>query len=132
MAKRNNKKINILLVEDEGITLEYLEDAVLELGHSIAGKAYTGKQAIDIVEQKKVDLLIMDIRLKGKLNGIQTTKKIQEKYFIPVIYITAYEDNQTLHEAKQTYTYGYLVKPFKRRELQIVIDITLLKGMKKK
>lgn len=121
------KKNKILIVEDESIVSMGLKQDLKKIGINVSGIASTGKQAIKQAEKTNPDLILMDIKLKGKMDGIQAAEKIVEKYDIPIIYLTAYGDNKTLQRAKITEPYGYIIKPYKERDLKVSIEMALYK-----
>lgn len=120
-------EIKILVVEDELIAAESLALDLQRQGYQVVGIADSGIKAINTIPQTKPDLIIMDILLKGDLDGISTTEQIRNSYPIPVVYLTAYADQNTLDRAKQTSPYGYLVKPYKPQDLSTTIEIALTK-----
>ena len=89
-------KIKILVVEDTYIVAKDLQDSLHELGYSVEEVADSGKDAIQLAERNKPDLILMDIRLKGKLDGIEAATIIKDQFDIPIIYLTAYADEHTL------------------------------------
>jgi len=117
----------ILVVEDEGIEALDIQQRLIGLGYDVPELALTGEEAVQAARIVKPDLVIMDIMLNGDLDGIAAAQKIRADMDIPVIYLTAYADEDTLQRAKITEPYGYLVKPFKQRELHITIDMALHK-----
>lgn len=120
-------KNNILVVEDESIVSKDIQQSLKKLGYNIVGAASTGEKAIEIANETKPDLLLMDIMLKGEMSGIETAEKIKETLSIPVIYLTAYADENTLAKAKVTEPYGYIIKPFKEIDLHTSIEMALYK-----
>ena len=123
-------KANILVVEDESIVSKDIQLSLKKLGYNVIGSATTGEKAIDLALSLQPDLILMDIMLKGDINGIRATKRIQTKANIPVIYLTAYADENTLERAKVTQPYGYIIKPFKEIDLQTSIEMALYKFKK--
>ncbi len=117
----------ILVVEDEGIVSLEIQALLKNFGYTVAGAAASGEAAIELAAQTRPDLILMDIRLKGKLNGIMAADHIQSNFDIPVIYLTAYADEDTLKQAKITGPFGYLLKPFEERELYGAIEMALYK-----
>jgi PAS domain S-box-containing protein len=115
--------INILIVEDELIVAEDLKYLLEDFGYNVVGIADSGEEAILKVAESKPCLVLMDVRLNGSLDGIQTAEKIWSKYEIPIIYLTANSDLSTLQRAKATKPFGYIAKPFKEQELLTAIDI---------
>ena len=119
------KTQNILIVEDERIVAEDLQDTLMAMGYSVCGIAATSVKAIQLAEQHRPDLVLMDIHLKGEPDGIYTAGEIYRLYGFPVIFMTAYADEKTLQRAKKTVPYGYIIKTFKEREMRSVIEMTL-------
>ncbi|MFN4151858.1 MAG: response regulator [Candidatus Sericytochromatia bacterium] len=106
----NNKKI--LIVEDERIVAIDIKSTLEAEGFEIVDIVISGEAAIEKAIELKPDLILMDIFLRGSLNGIEASKKIKENMDIPIIYLTAYEDKATIDKAKETNPVEYLVKPF--------------------
>jgi PAS domain S-box-containing protein len=121
------KKINILIVEDDNIIAMELQSRLEEHGYGICGPYAYGEQVIEEFSELKVDLILMDINLKGSIDGIQTASIIKEKYRKPIIYLTAFSDKKTLDRAKITEPFGYIIKPFEERELFTNIEMALYK-----
>ncbi len=117
--------IKIVIVEDESIVALDLKQRLELLKYEIVGIAATGADAIELVKTNEVDLILMDIILKGKLNGIETAILIKEEFNIPIIYNSANSDFKTLKEIKKTEPYGYLVKPFDDNKLEQAIKSIL-------
>jgi len=117
----------ILVVEDEGIEALSLQQKLKARGYDVPEIVYTGEDAVKKAAQISPDLVIMDIMLHGEMDGITAVEKIHAHFDIPIIYITAYADDDTLKRAKITEPYGYIVKPFKERELIISIEMALYK-----
>ncbi len=118
---------SVLIVEDENIVALDLKTRLQTLGYEIAGVVPSGEEAVRIAEHQRPDILLMDIRLKGRLDGIETAERITRELDIPVVYLTAYADEQTLERAKLTEPYGYILKPFDERELQTTLSMALYK-----
>jgi signal transduction histidine kinase len=115
----------ILVVEDERIVARDLAGALLELGYAVPGTVATGEEAIERARDLRPDVVLMDIRLPGAIDGIQAAASIREQCHIPVIYLTAHSDDETLRRAMQTEPLGYLVKPFSPPQLRCAIEIAL-------
>ena len=115
----------ILIVEDRADTLELLDRMLQSLDYAIAGKARSGEEALEVLEQTEPDLILMDITLQGQQDGIETADQIRESRKIPVIYLTGALDNSTIQRAKDTDPYGYLVKPISIHQLGITIQMAL-------
>ena len=117
----------ILVVEDESIVAKDIQNTLTNLGYSVPAIASSGKEAIQKVGKFQPDLVLMDIVLKGSMDGVETADEIRTKFDIPVVYLTAYADDATLQRAKITEPYGYLIKPFQERELHSTIEMALYK-----
>ena len=121
------KDIKILIVEDELLIAENLAMKLENLNYNVVGIVSSGKAAIKKVNTLNPDLILMDIAIKGNMDGIQTTEAIRANHDIPVIYLTAYADDATLERASKTGCYGYIIKPFKDRELHAKVKMALSK-----
>jgi response regulator RpfG family c-di-GMP phosphodiesterase len=117
----------IMVVEDEWIVADQLCNNLKELGYMVCATASTGEEAIRNVEEDRPDLVLMDIVLKSKMDGIEAAERITSQFDIPVIYLTAYTNQEYIERAKQTKPFGYLVKPFKQKELYANIEMALHK-----
>lgn len=117
----------ILIVDDEEIVSQSLQAILEAMGYFVMGVLTTGEAAIERLNAVLPDLILMDINLAGKLDGIATAAKIREHHDIPLIYITGLADTATVERAKVTAPVGFLVKPFERQELQRTIDLALYK-----
>jgi len=122
-----NAAKKILIVEDEIIIAEDLQRKLKSMEYDIIGIASSGEEAIKKIKENNPDLILMDIVIHGMMDGIETAAQIHSLFDIPVVYLTAYADEKTLQRAKITEPFGYLIKPFKERELQITIEISLYK-----
>lgn len=120
-------KINILIVEDELIIAKNTANKLTNLGYNVTKIVSSGKAALDEITHQQPDLILMDIAIKGDLDGIETAAQIKSITDIPVIFLTAYANDQTLDRASQTGCYGYLIKPFREKELQATIKMSLSK-----
>ncbi|MGB8952167.1 MAG: HD domain-containing phosphohydrolase [Candidatus Aminicenantales bacterium] len=126
-------KIKILVVEDESLVAKDIQNMLRVLDYEVLDVVSTGEQAIELAGKELPDLVLMDIVLKGEVDGIVAAEKIWENYGIPVVYLTAYTDETTLQRAKVTEPFGYILKPFDERELQTTIEMAFYKsGMDKK
>ncbi|TAJ44128.1 response regulator [Methanofollis fontis] len=121
------KGSKILVVEDEAIVAMALEDTLISLGYTVAGSVRTGHDAIQKAGETRPDLILMDIRLDGDMDGVEAAGRIYARFCIPVIYLTAHSDEKTLERAMQTQPYGYLIKPFRQRELYAAIEMAIHK-----
>ncbi len=117
----------VLIVEDERIVAEDLHDMLQRLNYQVVGIASSGEEAIRKAEETHPAIVLMDIRLNGELDGIQAAEMIWTRLGIPVTYLTAYADENTLERAKATLPFGYILKPFEERDLRTTIEIALYK-----
>lgn len=115
-------KTRILMVEDESIVAMDIKDHLIKLGYDVTSIAKSGIDALLKAELEKPDLILMDIRLKGELTGIDVGKIIKQKLDIPIIYLTALNDEQTFQSAQAIHPSGFIVKPFVDEELQHTIE----------
>ncbi|MBN2415306.1 PAS domain S-box protein [bacterium] len=123
---------HILVVEDERITAEDVKYRLTALGYTVTETVVSGEDALKTLEHTLPDLILMDIELKGSLNGVATAEIILRDYSVPVVFLTAYADKTTIEKAKKTEPYGFILKPFEDSELQGVIETALYKhGMEK-
>jgi PAS domain S-box-containing protein len=119
--------IRILVVEDENIVAKDIENRLVNLGYQVTGVAATGQGAIDQAATAAPDLILMDIKLRGPLDGVETADRLRRQHQVPIVYLTAYADQTTLERAKITEPFGYILKPFEERDLQITIEMALYK-----
>ena len=119
------KSINILIVEDEQVAAETLALNLKRYDYKVLGIVNSGIQAIEKVAETQPDLILMDIVLKGTMDGIVTSKKIQTTYNIPIIYLSSCSERDTLKRARETKPKGYLVKPYKAEDLKATIEAAL-------
>src|SRR6185295_4388763 len=117
----------IMIVEDERITAEDIHDILAHLGYAVTAVVSSGEDAIREAGRTKPDLVMMDIRIQGEMDGIETARQIREQFDIPVIYLTAHADRETLDRAKLAEPLGYLIKPFQEPELLASIEMALHK-----
>lgn len=120
-------KRRILIVEDEAITAFDLQLLLEGLNYEVCGKADSGKSAIDEVEKESPDLVMMDIVLRGNMNGIETAKKIWHDYKIPIVFLTAYSDEATVVNAESADPFGYILKPIDRNEIRASLKLAFYK-----
>lgn len=125
-------KTNVLVVEDESIVSKDIQHSLKKLGYNVVGAASTGEKAFELAASERPDIILMDIMLKGNINGIETAEKVKKELNIPVIYLTAYADEATLSKAKVTEPYGYIIKPFKEVDLHTSIEMALYKYSKER
>ncbi len=118
---------SILIVEDEAVVAMDIKKTLKSLGYHVPCIAFSGEQAVEMARREKPGLVLMDILLRGKMDGIQAAEEIRKDLSIPVIYLTAYADKEKLQRAKATQPFGYILKPFESRELHAAIEIALCK-----
>ncbi len=121
------EKARILIVEDEALIAQDIELIVRNAGYEVCGLASTGEESLLLAEKMQPDLILMDIVLRGEMDGVEAAEKIRERSDIPVIYLTAHADENTLRRAKFTQPLGYTLKPVDQKELITVIEMALYK-----
>jgi PAS domain S-box-containing protein/putative nucleotidyltransferase with HDIG domain len=121
-------KPKILVVEDEGLVAKSIQSMLNNMGYEAPDAALSGEKAIKKADEIRPDLILMDIKLKGEMDGIEAAEIINERFGIPVVYLTAYADEDTLQRAKITEPFGYLLKPFEEQDLQSTIEMALYKS----
>lgn len=121
-------KARIMIVEDEAMTADNIRDCLEEMGYFVTSVLAYGEDAVERVGQDQPDLILMDIVLQGRMCGIEATYRIHSLWNIPVIFLTAYSDDEFFEKAKITEPFGYLVKPIDNRELAINIEMALYKA----
>jgi PAS domain S-box-containing protein len=117
--------IRIAIVEDEGVVALDIKRHLENFGYEVVGIHSTGEEALEKLVEEDPTLILMDIRLQGELDGLETAELIKERYGIPVILLTAYADERTLERAKNIEPFGYIIKPFKERELRTTVEMAL-------
>ncbi len=115
----------ILIVEDEAVVSLDIARRLEKMAYEVVARVASSEEAIAAIEANAPDLILMDINLQGSTDGIETAEQIDRDYRIPVIYLTAYAGDSTIERAKQTNPYGYILKPFKERELRAAIEVAL-------
>ncbi|MBD2482551.1 response regulator [Planktothrix sp. FACHB-1365] len=115
----------ILIVEDELIAAESIARSLRKQGYTVIARINSGEKALEQVSKNCPDLILMDIHLRGELDGVETAKRIREQHQIPIVYITAYSDNSTIERTKETNPSGYLIKPFKPQDVINVVEQVL-------
>ncbi|MHC4464213.1 MAG: response regulator, partial [Planctomycetota bacterium] len=123
MTETANHKI--LIVEDEGVVALDIEARLKRLGYNAVDTACFGDEVIEKAGQLAPDLVLMDIKLRGDMDGTEAARQIRDRFNIPVVYLTAYSDETTLKSAKAGEPYGYIVKPFGSRELRATVEMAL-------
>lgn len=118
-------KGKILIVEDEAIVALDLRQMLEEFGLEVVGLAGSADEALAIVEDTQPDLTLMDIHIQGTIDGIQTARILHDSFGVPAVFLTSYSDDETMEKATRESPYGYLLKPFNRRELKATLQIAL-------
>lgn len=119
----NAPAARVLVVEDESVVGLDIRHRLIAMGYQVAGLALTGAEAIALASETRPDVILMDIRLRGPLSGIEAAERLRKDLDIPVVYLTAYADQTTIEQARISQPFGYVVKPFEDRELSITIEI---------
>ncbi len=117
----------ILVVEDENIVARDIQTRLKRMGHDVPAVVSSGEEALKKVAEIHPDLVLMDIMLKGEMDGTEAARQIRDRFDLPVIYLTAYADDHTLQRAKVAEPFGYILKPFEERELYTTIEMALYK-----
>ena len=116
---------SVLIVEDEVIIAKDLSLTLTKLGYTVAGLCISGEEAVLLAEEKNPDIIVMDIMLKGEMTGIDAAREINKKRDVPVVFLTAYSDEDTIRKTNASSAFGYLVKPFKANDLRATIETAL-------
>ncbi|MBT3225640.1 MAG: response regulator [Deltaproteobacteria bacterium] len=113
---------SILIVEDEAITAMEIESCLKDLGCEVSGIVNSGEKALKRISKNGINLILMDIQLKGELNGIEAAEIIHSKYNVPVIFLTAFAEKEKAIRSRFSFPFGFLTKPFNEYELRSAID----------
>lgn len=125
-------RARILIVEDNAVVAEDIQNSLEKFGFDVCATVPSGEKAIQKANEDAPDLVLMDILLKGEMNGTEAAEQIHSQFDIPVIYLTALGDEEVLEKAKRTEPFGYIIKPFEDRELNTAIEIALYKHKKER
>jgi serine phosphatase RsbU (regulator of sigma subunit)/CheY-like chemotaxis protein len=125
-------KPQIMVVEDEGLVALEIKEGLENMGYEVPYVLSSGKEAIERVMIDRPDLVLMDIRLEGGVDGIEAAEQIRKIFNVPVVFLTAHSDEKTLQRAKLTESYGYILKPFEERALRATIEVALYKAKEEK
>ncbi len=117
----------ILIVDDEVVVAEDIRRQLRSLGYVVVGVVASGSEAVQLAGEHRPDLILMDIKLKGPMDGIEAARTIQSQYRIPVMYLTAFSDEETLDRARQTLPLAYLIKPFVSSDLRAALELALFR-----
>jgi len=115
----------ILVVEDEAIVAVDIQDTLKRLGYEVPAIAFSGEEAVKKAEELHPDLVVMNIAIRGTMDGIAAAQKIRDQFNIPVVYLTGYMDGERLKRAQATAPFSYVIKPFEERELHSTIERAL-------
>ena len=120
-------KANIMVVEDEGVVSIDIRNMLQKAGYSIAAVAFQGEEAVKKAAMSGPDLVLMDIGLKGEIDGIEAARRIRERFQIPVVFLTGFADDVTVAKAKEVNPSGFIIKPINEEELKKTLE-EILKG----
>lgn len=118
----------VLIVEDERLIADDLRSRLTRLGYAVSALAASGEEALQQVAAKRPDLVLMDISLSGRMDGIQTASQLRAQFHIPVVYLTAHANDETVSRAKQTEPLGYILKPYEEQALHRTLQFALYKA----
>lgn len=127
-AEVPSKPVRVLLVEDELIVAEDLRRRLIAMGYEVTGCVATGEESVRRSESDKPDVVLMDISLRGDMDGVDAGKKIYELTHIPIVYVTGHGDPDTLLRAKSTPNFSFVLKPIEDRELHYILEMALYRG----
>lgn len=117
----------VLIVEDESIVAKDIQNKLEDLDHDVVGIVSAGEKVVNAVRDLNPDLVLMDIRLEGEMDGIQASEELKQFFDLPVVFLSSYSNVNTLKRAKIAEPYGYLLKPYEDRELSVAIDLAIYK-----
>ncbi len=118
-------KGTILLVEDDDIIARVIDWRLKNLGYDVCGRASSSQETMDLIMKIVPDLVLMDINIKGDIDGIETARMIKKRISIPIVYLTSYSDEATLERVNETRPDGFIIKPFEDNQLRVAIDLAL-------
>ena len=113
------------VVEDERIVAKSLEERLSKLGYQVCAAVDSGEEAVELAGRLQPDLVLMDIYLRGAMTGIEAARQIWDRFQVPIVYVTAYADLDTLKNVKTTENYGYVVKPFESPAVRAAVELAL-------
>jgi len=119
--------VDLMVVEDESIVAKDIQSSLESMGYSASCVASTGEEAVRLAARHRPDLVLMDIRLPGPMDGIEAAQEISSRYEVPVIFLTAFADEDLIRRACEVGGYGYLMKPFQEREVYASIEMAIAK-----
>ncbi|HYE51180.1 MAG TPA: response regulator [Azospirillaceae bacterium] len=118
-------RVRILIVEDDALVALGIRLTLQELGYSVCGIAASEPEAVKLAGETRPDLALMDIRLKGPVDGIDTARRLRSEFNIRSVYLSAYTDEQTMSRVSQTYPLGFVQKPYSANQLKVALDLAL-------
>jgi DNA-binding NarL/FixJ family response regulator len=118
-------EIRVLIVEDEVLIAEDIADSLNAIDYQVAGVAYSSEKALEFLKKAHPDIVLLDIQIKGSMDGIELAHLINKDYRLPFIFLTSFADKNTVENAKKTMPYGYVVKPFSERELFTSLEVAM-------
>ena len=119
----------VYIVEDERVVAIDLKRRLERLGYSVCGSASNGQDALSEIARLRPDIILMDVLLRGDLDGIEVALTVKKELDIPVIFLSAYTDHTTIERAKEATPVGFILKPFKERELATMLEMALFKSV---
>jgi CheY-like chemotaxis protein len=122
MTPRNGSGAKVLIVEDEAIIAKDISLVLTKLGHTVLSVVSTGEESVRAADRVRPDVVLMDISLKGKLDGVRAARIIQDRFQIPVVYLTAFSDRETVDRAWSTKPLAFLQKPFEEGDFETVLS----------
>lgn len=117
--------LSVLVVEDEALIAMEIVDCLMSLGYAVRAAVPNGERALDEMGRHPVDLVVMDVKLSGQLDGLETAERLRINFDVPVVFLTAFTDSALLRRAGDIGSFGYLVKPFQERELHATIQVAV-------
>ena len=124
---RSEPTLSVLIVEDERIVAIDLQQTLSRMGYDAFAIASSADEAMRRASERRPDVVLMDIRIKGDRDGVETAALMRQQFEVPIVYLTAHADDATVERAKHTEPYGYLLKPVKSAELRSVLEVSLYK-----
>jgi PAS domain S-box-containing protein len=122
------EKARIIVIEDDVVIAVEIEQSLQLMGHDVVARAYNGEDSIRLAKQHKPDIMIMDIRLQGDMDGIQAAHIIRERFNIPIVFLAAHLDQERIEQSKLTLPFGYILKPVQQRDIRVTIEMALYVG----
>ena len=126
-ATVDGRRVKVMVVEDEALVALDIQKQLLQAGFAVSGRAPTAARAFKMIEEETPDIILMDIQLRGPMDGVQAASIIRSRYALPVIYLTAHSDDTTLDRARATEPYGFLLKPFASFGMKAAITMAVHK-----